>query len=857
MRKFGWLVLLISVLTGGALVGGCGGAKEPEKAATGAGTKTATPQVDSKPTTGATSTTGTAPTAPGLTAPGPTTTAAPTGPTPVATKINSELQQRILAFGAKQKAAEGDPGVTKNNLKQIGIAFHHYHDTKQHFPANNGNGDKNAPQTGLSWRVYLLPSLDQAALFQEFKFDEPWDSTHNKPLIAKMPKVFGTSPEGKTRVHVLTGPGTPFQKDVGKRMADITDGTSNTLLCVVGGVDTADVWTKPGGLPFDPEEPLKCLGKIGDKFLVAMMDGAVRFIAKDVKPVQFTYLAQNADNTVVGDIPDSPSRPSIAAAKVAAPVTPLQPASNQLDLSYIPADAFAAIVVHPRRIIAHPVVAPLIASFRKVAPPNSKEGGSMDWINEEMIPYPMRHEMKQLFSMVDAAGTTPQNVDEIVVLVDQHLPSVTGNDQPGFGIIVRNSAPLAVDNILASLSSSSTIEIREHEGVALIVNPVNGAAIGMINESMLIAGLEPFVKKMISARESTTPASGLTKRLHSIGNRLVVLAVDAVPVEGTVQELLKQVPPMIGAFASFISGAKELGLSLDFDAPELLHVTLQFKQPQLADGVYGIVQSLYSGFKEQQAPMLREAMTSDPGGKGFLPYFDQLIAETKLENAGGTISLTVPKLKNLEQLVDAFKPAFEQVAKSTEQLQHKNQLKQIGLALHNYHDVFGAFPALNGPGAKDGPHPGLSWRVYLLPFLDEAKLFSEFKLDEPWDSTHNKPLITKMPKIFGVSKEGKTSIHVFTGPDAPFQEGVGLRMRDVTDGTSNTIAAIETGDDLAEIWTKPIGLVSDPKDPLKCLGNIKEFWVLLLDGSVRRLKDVSPKTFSALIGYRDGQIVNF
>src|SRR5437868_3063260 len=75
-----------------------------------------------------------------------------------------------------------------------------------------------------------------------------------------------------------------------------------------------------------------------------------------------------------------------------------------------------------------------------------------------------------------------------------------------------------------------------------------------------------------------------------------------------------------------------------------------------------------------------------------------------------------------------------------------NSLKQIALAMHNYLNVYGHLP----PAAirdKEG-RPLLSWRVALLPFLEQDQLYKRFKLDEPWDSEHNKKLLAAMPKTY-------------------------------------------------------------------------------------------------------------
>src|SRR5262245_29269927 len=120
-----------------------------------------------------------------------------------------------------------------------------------------------------------------------------------------------------------------------------------------------------------------------------------------------------------------------------------------------------------------------------------------------------------------------------------------------------------------------------------------------------------------------------------------------------------------------------------------------------------------------------------------------------------------------------------------------NNLKQLALAVHSYHDVHGKMPA--DVMGKDGK-PILSWRVLLLPYMEEDRLYKEFKLDEPWDSKHNLPLLERMPRVLQsprvtLKAKGYTVYQGFSGPLAVFRPGQPLRMAGVTDGTSNTILA--------------------------------------------------------------------
>jgi hypothetical protein len=141
----------------------------------------------------------------------------------------------------------------------------------------------------LSWRVQLLPYLDGGAeIYKQFHLDEPWDSAHNKKLIAKMPDIYKGDPkddvpEGHTTVMVFTGAGTPFGLDKGFSQTQIRDRFGDTISFVAAGPDKAVPWTKPQDLPFDPTNPIAALGRIPDTgFIAAMFDASVRRLPKNI-----------------------------------------------------------------------------------------------------------------------------------------------------------------------------------------------------------------------------------------------------------------------------------------------------------------------------------------------------------------------------------------------------------------------------------------------------------------------------------------------------------------------------------------------------------------------------------------------
>jgi hypothetical protein len=152
--------------------------------------------------------------------------------------------------------------------------------------------------------------------------------------------------------------------------------------------------------------------------------------------------------------------------------------------------------------------------------------------------------------------------------------------------------------------------------------------------------------------------------------------------------------------------------------------------------------------------------------------------------------------------------------------------------------------------------------VQILPFIEQNNLFQQFHLDEPWDSEHNKTLISQMPLIYAKPNrpnDGKTPFQVPVGKGLAFEGAQGLRLPDFSDGTSNTILLVEVNDDRAVEWTKPDDLDVDLSKPLDGLGDAEPngFAVLLADGSARTLsKSIDPAVLKALFTRAGGEPIN-
>ena len=169
-------------------------------------------------------------------------------------------------------------------------------------------------------------------------------------------------------------------------------------------------------------------------------------------------------------------------------------------------------------------------------------------------------------------------------------------------------------------------------------------------------------------------------------------------------------------------------------------------------------------------------------------------------------------------------------------------LRSILIAMQNYQEVYGTFPPAYVSDRRGKPMH--SWRVLLLSFLDEKPLYEKYRLHEAWDSPHNRALASRTPETYvsnypRVRREGNTGFVAITGQGTAFPPGKTVRLRDVRDGTSNTIILVNWP--VAEItWTAPVDL------PIAEIGRLLE------PGGDLQAKPDRQKPRGFYAGYVDG-----
>ena len=354
----------------------------------------------------------------------------------------------------------------------------------------------------------------------------------------------------------------------------------------------------------------------------------------------------------------------------------------------------------------------------------------------------------------------------------------------------------------------------------------------------------------------------LAKALATAGDTAIQFAVSPA---GDVRRVLRETLPPLPAELGGTTGAEladsfsSLAVGINLPPRTSLSLTVQAQDAKSA--------ALLGTLAKKSLDLLsnnEDVQRQFPPIEGLAPLLAPQVQGDKL------VLKIDEQQGNLAKVVDELvRPAVEAARSSAQRAASTNNLRQLLLAMHTYHDTFSKFPAQASRG-KDGKKL-LSWRVHVLPFVEQGDLYEQFHLDEPWDSEHNKRLIAKMPPVFAAQslsaeqvKKGMTNYLVPVGPKTVFEGPEGISLTKITDGTSNTIAIVQAAPEHAVEWTRPDDWNVDFSKPLAGLrGKPKEgekgpagFNAALCDGSVRFISyAVDWDLLRKLLQKDDGEVV--
>lgn len=514
-------------------------------------------------------------------------------------------------------------------------------------------------------------------------------------------------------------------------------------------------------------------------------------------------------------------------------------AADAIKLDYVPADAVGAVVLQPSRLMKLP-------EFEL-------------WPTEVITAVGLEN-----------AGIDPAQVELAIGVSGMEGWSI---GEPSLGAVLHLTQPVDQKAVLAKLAPEA--EPEQLEGKPFYrcadLKPLIVCFAG--ERTVIVATNEAYLKKMLTAKAGDTAIHKLLRRVDLTQHAsamvdfaklrpLVVLALQQLPPPPAPFDEFLKLPELVSTVEMSIKLGNELDVQIAFGADDAAGATelkklavrgkeiaRQFVEEQIVPELAG---AFDAAMGEAMGRYIRRVTKFALDRIEVTQQEKQLILHARIPLGiaanGAAVSMLLP--------------AVSSARAAAQRAQASNNLKQIGLAMHMYADTNNHLPP---PAIRDKADKKalLSWRVAVLPYIEEGELYKEFHLDEPWDSDHNKKLIERMPAVFRSpsqkSPEGTTVYLAADGKGSMFEGPDGTRFREVTDGTSNTIMAVEADNDKAVIWTKPEDLKYDPKKPNAGLGHLRKnvFQALYGDGSVQSLATaIDADTLRAMFTRAGGEVVD-
>jgi type II secretory pathway pseudopilin PulG len=512
-------------------------------------------------------------------------------------------------------------------------------------------------------------------------------------------------------------------------------------------------------------------------------------------------------------------------------------AGPKLDLSYLPPNTVAAALMFPKRSLAKPEAQKF--PLEALAIWSRKELG-IDLTTVEQALFAVRHDGK------------------------------SEEQEPMPLVVVRADKPFDKAVLLQKLQLAS--EPTEVAGKS-VYEPVGTQRLAALFPDDRTLILAPPTALPTKERAAAQTGELFTRLRAAAGKEDLVAVVALEPVRELIDSALAKRPPPpapVNMFLELRNKLNSVELRASVLQPSRLQLMLHADSSESAGNVEGAANmALALGRMGIAAQMQKEAPKGDDPELDMAMkrwgqrMVDDVFTQLKPKRTGNDVVMEIEGeggAASVGLLVGLTLPAVQAAREAARRIQSMNNLRQLAIAMHVYQDANSAFPPAFS--VDDQGKPLLSWRVQVLPFIEQQELYKEFHLDEPWDSEHNKKLIRRMPAVFATPNrpnDGKTAYLVPLGQGTIFGDGKGPTTSEIRDGTSNTILIVEADDDRAVEWTRPGDLEFDPARPLAGLGHVRKggFLAALADASVRLISDRTPaETLQALFEANDGKDVD-
>lgn len=513
------------------------------------------------------------------------------------------------------------------------------------------------------------------------------------------------------------------------------------------------------------------------------------------------------------------------------------PAAPPISSKYIPDDALALLVFSPKEFISS-------SSF-------------------EMFPI-------EIFraQAVDQAGVDPADISMVKIIVG--MPGPAG---PVFGLAAETIADVDLTKLLALLDAPP--DAVDVEGLSAYVLPdPPGTLLHQVDPRTVIAASGNWLPQVINATNGTGQLASLAANVPRQPGVTLIAALKPVRpmISGIAQQQAQQLPPALQPLGRLPELVDALLVNVNIvNMGAGLRITMLCADDGSATEVEQILVDALAFGKELGIAQAKQAAASSQESeivvKATLQYIDRIAAKfsTMLTptRSGRRVMMNVQSdasVASIGVMAGLLLPAVQASREAARRMSASNNLKQIMIAMHNYHDANGHLPA---PAITDANgKPLLSWRVALLPYLEQQALYEQFRLDEPWDSDHNMPLSQTLPSVYVDPSvplsPGYTVFHAAVGDGLALMPGDQNKFANFTDGLSNTIMIYESSRDESVPWSKPADAEIDLNAPLATMGNTHPggFQVGIADGSVRFItKNIDPNMLKALLTRAGGEVL--
>jgi prepilin-type processing-associated H-X9-DG protein len=520
-------------------------------------------------------------------------------------------------------------------------------------------------------------------------------------------------------------------------------------------------------------------------------------------------------------------------------------ATGAYNLTFVPADARMIVAMRPQSLLRRRDIMSFVNALRQ----NSFGGNN--------LPVP------------------PEEIEQVIVFWEASPPAVSPLDRPSpipspSGVVVRTSKAQDWNAVLTKLPGPG-LEALRHDGQPYhrfrANGPVTIAAYSPDDRTIVVAE-EVVLRDVIADRNAPPPRFAWDESWKRVNKGQAMVALDTRWLR---RRLVQATGPGPAAtemlrfetFAPLYERAQSYAVSFTASDQSLaMDLVAMAGSAQNAKPVADTLQALLTLGRNVVQSLRRQVdrrAPLDEAKEWILQAADSALEKSRLETTEGFVRLHAESPVDLAEGIRLLLPAVEIARAAARRAQSVNNLKQIGLAFFNYASANNHFPA--GVNLDKGKFP-YSWRVAILPYIEQQGLYNEYHFDEPWDGPNNRKLIDRMPVVYArpvpdgtPTTRGNASYFVFTGPSTIGGAEGGAKFDQITDGVSNTLLAVEAKRDIP--WTKPDDLSFDPHGRLPDLGGFTPggFNALFADGSVRYFKtSIKPMLLKAMIT-RDGSEV--